>query len=168
MKSWDRRVINEWGTWLSGLTPWDWFGTFTFSELVTSTAARYWFRRYLGWAEDAVNGWRLQAPCPANGYGYVDTNPLVPRVAIQAFRGDEFDPRGGRLHIHSLIAGVSSLTIHCGTNLSPGEWGRDCCWTHRWPCGYARVFAYDPNLGAAYYVTKYVTKPFGDWELCGF
>lgn len=40
--------------------------------------------------------------------------------------------------------------------------------THAWPCGYARVLPYDPELGARYYVGKYVMKHLAECELFGF
>ena len=31
--------------------------------------------------------------------------------------------------------------------------------------GYARIFAFDPTQGAAFYCSKYVTKASGDWDV---
>lgn len=164
----NREVIGEWGSWWSTLAPWNWFATFTFSEMVTSATARYWFRRYLQMIEDVINGTTIESPSRSNGYGYVDADLSQLRVEVKAFRGDEFSPQNGRLHIHALIAGVESLLHHCGKNLPATEWGRKCCWTHAWPCGYARILPYDPNLGASHYVAKFTTSPLSDWELYGF
>ena len=31
--------------------------------------------------------------------------------------------------------------------------------------GYARIFPFDPERGAAFYCSKYVTKATGDWDV---
>jgi hypothetical protein len=141
-------LATVWGDWLEDLGkewPWDWFGTFTFSNpSVTSAAAHYFFHRFI----------RMAA----------QTGVAQP----YAFRADEYGPRGGRLHLHALIGNVSHLQRFCGVRLPPHSWGKLCCWVHRWPCGYARILAYDASQGARYYVSKYVMKALGDWELLGF
>jgi hypothetical protein len=167
---------------LGGLAKWDWFVTVTFSglpasrtgdqpRLVSPAGARYFFNRYLGWIEDAVNGWGYESSSRANGFGYADRQQYLLRQRVRAFRGDEYGPLGGHLHIHALVAGVAGVASpprYCGKKLPPGQWGKQCCWTHCWPCGFARVLLYDPKLGAGHYVSKYVTKRFGDWEFYGF
>jgi hypothetical protein len=158
----------QWANWLSGLARWDWFGTFTFSDPISSAGAHYWFDRYLRSVEDAINGWSLPDPKRSNGWGYADMQATLPRIYVKAFRADEYGPRRGRLHMHALIAGVGELKRFCGQSLPPGQWGRKCCFVHAWPCGYARVLDYDPNLGAGYYISKYTVKAFGDWALYGF
>jgi hypothetical protein len=71
---------------------------------------------------------------------------------IAWFRGDEYGERFGKFHMHGLIANVAHM-------------GR-FQWMRRWePNGYARIYAYDPLKGAAYYVSKYVRKQLGDWDL---
>jgi hypothetical protein len=136
------------GNWLADLGhtwKWDWFATFSFSDhAVTPDGAHYFFRRYLGWIENEG----LAVPF--------------------AFRADEYGPQNGRFHIHALIGNVSHLTHYCGNRLQPGQWGKKCCWLHRWPCGIARILPYEPEKGAEYYLTKYVTKKLGDYELLGF
>jgi hypothetical protein len=69
------------------------------------------------------------------------------------FRGDEFGSRFGKFHMHLLIGNVAHL--HRFT------------WMERWAVrnGWARVFEYNPALGARYYVAEYVNKQFGEWEL---
>lgn len=166
--NWKLETREAWGTWLQGLAKWDWFATFTFSELVSPAAAHYWFSRYLNRAEDALNGWCFESPKRSNGWGYVEIQRHLPRTKILAFRGDEYGPRQGRLHMHALIANVEGLRRYCDQKLAPGKWGKACCFVHAWPCGYARILPYDPQLGARYYVTKYVVKAFGDWQLYGF
>lgn len=69
------------------------------------------------------------------------------------FRGDEYGERFGKFHMHLLIGGVEHL--HRFT------------WMERWHArnGIARIFPFDPSRGAAYYVSKYVTKQFGEWDI---
>jgi hypothetical protein len=125
--------------------PWDWFATLTFArEGLTANGAQYWFRRYLDAAGKA--------------------GACVP----YAFRADEYGPLYGRYHLHALVGNVSHLPIYCGDRLPKGKWGEDCCAVHRWPCGIARIFPYDPTLGARYYLSKYVVKELANWELIGF
>ncbi len=137
-----------WGDWLNELGktwPWDWFGTYTFSDpRVTPAGARHFFCWYLR---------------SAGAVGL--TQPY-------AFRVDEYGTLRGRLHLHALIGNVSHLLPFCGEYLPPGRWGKPCCWIHRWPCGYARILPFDPKKGACYYLSNYITKALGDWELIGF
>ena len=154
--------------WLNDLTRWDWFGTYTFSEQVSAAAAHYWFDRYIKKAENALNSWAEPLSKPSNAWGYVCPQMSFPRSRIQAFRVDEYGPRRGRLHIHALLGNTQGIKRWCGQNLPPGQWGKSCCFVHAWQCGYARVLEYDPKLGARYYVSKYITKAFGDWQLYGF
>ena len=151
-KDGDEERHQEMAGWLQKLAQWDWFCNLTFDRLVGASGARYWFNRY------------LESFAAATG------------VAPKAFRADEYGARNGRLHLHALIAGVSlgplfgagSLPAFCGERLPPGQKGKTCCGTHAWPCGYARVFPFDPEKGAAFYVSKYITKDNGEWELVGF
>ena len=153
------RVIDALGGWLSKLHeqyPWDWFATLTFANErftpgstvsrgdITPDGAAYWFRHWLHDAGD-VGG--------AQPY---------------AFRADEYGPLHGRYHLHALIGNVAHLQHYCGEKLPKGEWGKSCCWVHRWPCGIARIFHYDPRRGAHFYLSKYVIKALANWDVIGF
>lgn len=144
----DNPLTDALGSWLSELHqqyPWDWFATLTFArEGITPAGAQYWFRRFL---EDAG------AAGAAKPY---------------AFRADEYGPLNGRYHLHALVGNVGHLQIYCGARLPKGVWGHPCCSMHRWPCGHARIFPYDPQRGAHYYLSKYVVKALATWELIGF
>lgn len=72
---------------------------------------------------------------------------------IAWFRGDEFGEKFGKFHMHLLIANVAHL--HRFT------------WMKQWKDrnGFARIFEFDPSKGATYYIAKYVTKQFGEWDL---
>ncbi len=132
------------GTWLGELAPWDVFSTWTFSRPVRVHGALYWTRRHLAWLEK------------------------VAEQPIYGFAGVEAGERGGLLHVHALLGNVAHVKRYCGQRLKPGTWGRTCCQLHAWPCGIARVLPYDPELGAAHYVSKYITKRLAEWELVGF
>src|SRR5262249_13093224 len=88
-------------------------------------------------------------------------------LPLYAFRGDEYGVSNGRYHIHALLGNVGDFPAFCGERLAPrkpGEKPRPCCGVHSWPGGYARVLPYDPAISATGYVSKYVTKDFGDWS----
>jgi hypothetical protein len=59
------------------------------------------------------------------------------------------------------------MNFFCGNRLLRGQFGQKCCLVHAWPCGYARVFPYDPKLGAKHYVSKYIAKDLAEWDLFG-
>lgn len=140
-----RDVIKEqMGDWLGKLAPWDAFCSWTFSKPVNVDGAMYMGRRHLAWIEKAAG------------------------VPIYAFLGTEKGDVGGLIHLHSLVGNVAHLKPWCGTKLPPGKWARPCCLLHAWPCGYARVFPYDPALGAKHYVSKYICGQLAESELRGF
>jgi hypothetical protein len=125
---------------------WDWFSTYTLNMQARPDTAHTMFRNHLAFIEKHAG------------------------LPVYAFRGDEYGVLNGRYHIHVLIGNVGGFPAYCGERLSarrPGEKPRPCCGVHSWPGGYARVFSYDPAIGATGYVSKYVTKDFGDWELVG-
>lgn len=132
------------GTWLGQLAPWDVFSTWTFSRPVQVHGALYWGKRHLDFLE------------------------RVAEQPVYAFLGVERGENGGLLHVHALVGNVGHLKAYCGHKLRPGEWGHTCCQVHAWPCGIARVLRYDPELGARYYVSKYLVKRLAEWELRGF
>lgn len=72
---------------------------------------------------------------------------------ISWFRADEYGEKFGRFHFHLLIGNVAAL--HRFT------------WMERWKArnGIARILPFDPTQGAAFYVSKYVAKELGDWDV---
>jgi hypothetical protein len=181
------------GEWLGGLPqlrqlpPWGVFATYTFAgphrradapiwgalrsrwRGVSPAGALYWGRRHLNHLESLVNGWCPDPPSAKNAWGYVEDSYLdLARTRVYAFLGVERGETGGLVHLHALVGNVGRLRAFCGNRLAPGQWGRDCCMVHAWPCGYARVLPYDPKLGAKFYVSKYLTKRLAEWELIGF
>lgn len=152
-------LINALGQWLSAMHeyyPWDWFATLTFADErstrgstitradITQDGAAYFFRR---WLQGAA---------------------AVGLAMPYAFRADEYGPLYGRYHLHALIGNVAHLQRYCGERLPKGAWGKSCCWVHRWPCGIARIFPYDPQRGAHFYLSKYVVKAIANWDVIGF
>ena len=121
-------LAEAWGKFLGGF-PWDWFCTLTFREPVSSFTAHRRFGYFMRDVECAAG------------------------LPIAWFRGDEYGPHGGRLHLHALVSNVAHL--------------RRLTWMDHWDKrnGYARILPFDPEQGAAYYCAKYVTKQFGDWDL---
>lgn len=131
------------GNWLGELAPWDAFVTWTFGRIVTANGAMFWGKRHLKWLEKA-------AEQPVYGF-------------VAAEKGGN----GGLIHLHGLLGNVKHMNFYCGNRLATGQFGNKCCLTHAWPCGYARVFPYNPKLGAKHYVAKYITKDLAEWELFG-
>jgi hypothetical protein len=73
---------------------------------------------------------------------------------IAWYRGDEYGEKLGKFHMHLLIGGVAHL--------------HRFSWMKRWErTGYARIFEFDPERAAPFYVSKYVTKQAGEWEMGG-
>jgi len=138
------KCIEAVGNFLQNLAPWDVFFTGTWSRPVTFDGVLYGTRRFLAEMQKRAG------------------------VPLYAFFGVERGERGHLLHIHSLMGNVAHLKPYCGERLAPDVRGRPCCVTHAWPWGYARALTYDPALGAARYVSKYVTKQLSEWDLVGF
>jgi hypothetical protein len=124
----DRQLGEAWGEFLSGY-PWDWFVTLTFRDPVPSFRAHRMFSKFARDIEKAAG------------------------LPTAWFRGDEYGPRGGRLHLHALMLNVAHL--------------RRLSWMDEWNrrAGYARILPFEPDKGAVYYCAKYVTKQFGEWDL---
>lgn len=165
------------GEWLGSLAPWDVFSTWTFSRPVNVQGAMYMARRHLRWVEKA-------AGLPVYGFvgvekgergGLLHLHALLGNVArLKPYCGTRVAPGkwGGRLDSQWMPSGrlrLSALGIPLRRTWAREKAAdRQCCLVHGWPCGIARVLPYDPDLGANYYVSKYVTKQLGEWELVGF
>ncbi len=165
------------GEWLGGLAPWDVFSTWTFSRPVNVQGAMYMARRHLRWVEKA-------AGVPIYGFvgvekgergGLLHLHALLGNVArLKPYCGTRLAPGewGGRLNsawVRSQPEKFSALGIPMRCRwVREKKTDRQCCMVHAWPCGIARVLPYNPKLGASYYVSKYVTKQLGEWELFGF
>ena len=170
-------VRNAFGEWVSELAVWEWFVTLTFRDLEKRTATKSaqavrlpepdslvplrsprntrqsprmaeksgttWTKP--GWAY-AKRAWQefLKASAPA-----IDRRKWIRVFEIQKHRGI--------VHIHALV----SETAGSPRRMDMVGWG----WNHY---GITRVLAYDPRLGAAHYLGKYLTKEMFDLEFGGF
>lgn len=69
---------------------------------------------------------------------------------VRWVRGREYQHWRGVPHFHALMGGVADLR-------------RDQAWSWWFSrYGIARILQYNPELGAGYYICKYVTKDLGD------
>ena len=141
----DKAEVKEvMGDWLGELAAWEVFSTWTFARPVTVNGAMHCAYRH------------LQAIQRRTG--------RPPRAFVATERGGN----GGLVHLHALLANLGGFSPYCGARFGRRDiWGRRCCQTHTWHRGIAKVFPYDPELGARHYVSKYVVKEFGEWELYG-
>lgn len=162
---------------MEGLAEWDTFSTWTFAHPVTPEGAMFQARNHLHKLEDLLNGWTPRADARWNAWGYCDDQVEAPRRLARAFVGVQEGRVGGLVHLHALVAGVGDLKTDCGTPVKlkdqlRQEWKEysplTCCMKHAWPRGIARVKTYDPELGASFYVSKYITKRLAEWDLVGF
>ncbi|MBA7552133.1 hypothetical protein ES705_44687 [subsurface metagenome] len=126
-----RDARNEFGEFLSR-PQWDWFTTHTFkAEYVSPKQAdRAWYSWF--------NGLRVAAR--AKGL----TPSIYGEQAPFYFRTTEYQDRG-TLHFHALIGNCGDI--------------RRLSFKDFWELqGFARIEAYNPQLGAAHYVAKYLNK----------
>jgi hypothetical protein len=130
----------ELARWLT-LYSWDWFATLTFSQ------KQFRVRPALAWRVLESYLGELAAWTDSGG------------GCFRAFAAQEFGAEGDNAHFHLLVGG-----------LLPDTFARS--WWKFWKegLGRARIDAYDPALGAGYYVSKYLLKDarqYGEWRLLG-
>ncbi len=100
-----------------------------------------------------------ERPGPPPDFAHREFSRFVRRVERRGgepvwwFRGDELGERLGRLHLHAFLGGTGGLL--------EASLGRE------WRAGFSLVKRYDPALGAAHYVRKYVTKGLADYAVSG-
>ena len=135
------KAVNEaMGEWLGTMAVWDWYCTFTFRD---PCSARYpnWTQIGVKAANNALNKWNAHI---VNLLDWETTGGNPEWVACM-------EPQDrGVPHWHILAGNVGHLR-----RLDEVDW-----WYEHY--GIARVFKYDPELGARYYVGKYVTKRLSD------
>lgn len=125
------KLSQAWGQWLSGLAEWDWFVTMTFKDPAPNS--RGWTKP--GWAT-AKRAW---------GEFLSQAQPTLGELAwVRCF---EIQGWRGVPHVHALVGNCDPSV----RRLSLVDWAWD-----RW--GMARVLEYDPELGARYYLGKYLVK----------
>ena len=127
-----------WGGWLSTLATWDWWVTLTFRDLETSLDAPNWTKPGWGYTGHA---WDRFVKELGETKGLHD---------LSWVRGREYQHWRGVPHFHGLIGGVQDLRRD-----EAWSW-----WFQRY--GIARIEPYNRELGAGYYLCKYVTKELGD------
>jgi len=129
-------ICQEFGHWIDGMTEWDWYATFTFRDPADPRFPN-WTK--VGWksAHNALVTWH-NALCGELDY----INPVW--IACM-----ELQQRGVP-HWHLLVDNVSDQ--------------RRMDWVDWWyeHYGIARILPYDRELGARYYLGKYLTKQVGD------
>ena len=129
-----------WGDWLSELGEraggWEWWVTMTFREPPANA---------VGWTKI---GW---------GYSGKAWDTLINEIGLRKgmhdlwwVRGREYQQWRGVPHFHGLIGGVGDLR-----RMDLVDW----CWRKY---GMTRILPYNRELGAGYYLCKYVTKELGD------
>lgn len=140
----DKDTIRQvWGQWIDSLASWQWFATFTFADPDReSDPSKTWTK--IGWryALNALTAWHnaLTECFPLDKL----VNPLW--VACMEYQGWRGVP-----HWHLLVGGLPEDTRRM-------DWV-DWWWDHY---GIARILPYQRELGASYYLTKYVTKELAD------
>jgi hypothetical protein len=132
-----RNLKQAWGDWLSTLAPWEWFITMTLRNPPANT--RGWDRP--GWAS-AKTAWKELVGLARPPLGELAT------VRMFEVQKDRSVP-----HIHALVG-----------NCDPSVRRMDLVdWAYRrW--GITRVLEYNPELGARFYLCKYLTKELTDIE----
>lgn len=156
----NREVQAVWGEWLSDTWAWSHWATLTYGESVTGRAKGSATHTLIGWSR-SDRDWQR----------WVDewaTDAGLPPDRVFWFRGRE--PNKVRLgtHFHALLGG---LETGCGADCfdSTGKL-RELCRGAGWRLwrerhgSMVKVEHYLPDKGAGYYVSKYVTKSFGEFK----
>ena len=137
-----REQLEQWGNWLRDGWDWDLFVTLTHDN---SEAA-------LGRGTRNIVGWKASAD---RWDEFID-RAVIPNsrpVAVPHWvRGREPNPWRKGTHFHALLGGFGD-----GSRKALWEW-----WFREQGYGLARILPYEPALGAAHYLTKYVVKDLGD------
>jgi len=131
-----------WGGWLTELGDrvggWDWWATMTFRDRPAADIARGWTKIGVNYADRAWKAF-MQELRACRGIG----EPTW-------VRGMEYQTWRGVPHYHALIGGVGHLR-------RDAAWG---WWFKKY--GINRILPYDRELGAGFYLCKYVVKELGD------
>jgi hypothetical protein len=130
-----------WGEWLTRLGNWDWWVTLTFRDPELEAQKLGWTKIGWGYSGRAWQKFTLEIGARK---GLHD---------ISWVRGREYQQWRGVPHFHGLVGRVP-----------PGIRRMDMVdWWFR-DYGIARIEPYNHELGAGYYLCKYVTKELGDIE----
>lgn len=142
----DLAVLHEcWSEWLPKF-PWALYATLTLGDRpITSNGVRSYLGQYVCWISKVAG------------------------LPTYCFWANEYGEKTGRLHTHLLLGNVGALKADCGHRAEDDQ-GQKCCVKHAWPLGWTRVYPIhtdQPARDLAYYVSKYVTKANGEWDLIG-
>jgi len=137
----------------------DWLSEFDWDHFVTLTFAPPHPRHLRGAVRPGPGRRRAERPGPPPDYAHRQFRHWVRRLGVLGgapvwwFRGDELGERLGRLHLHAFLGGTGGLL--------------EASLDREWRAGFSLVKRYDPSLGAAHYVSKYVTKGLADYAVSG-
>lgn len=126
-----------WGDFLSGLADWEWFVTMTLRDPRPDARTPDWTKP--GWGT-AKRAWRELAGLARPALG-----------VLEWVRMFELSRQRGVPHIHALVGNCDRSV----RRLDLVDWAWE-----RW--GMTRVLEYDPQLGARFYLCKYVSKELAD------
>jgi len=137
-----REICQTFGDWLSDLASWQWFATFTFRDPKNP--------RLPGWSQV---GWKAAHNALQKWAAAIDfhlTCDLSRPAAATWVAVMEYQHWRGVPHWHLLVAGIGQQ--------------RRLDWVDWWyrEFGIARVLPYLKELGARYYLGKYLTKEVAD------
>jgi hypothetical protein len=132
----EAQISQAFGRWLDDIADWEWYATLTFRDPENP--------RYPGWTKI---GWKFAHNALRSfNHALVMELPGINAIWVSVMEVQ----RRGVPHWHMLIANVSSQ--------------RRMFWVDWWfeHYGIARILPYDPELGARYYLGKYLTKEIAD------
>lgn len=140
-----------WGAWIEEVGDrrggWDWFVTHTFRDRTYAEQAVGWTRVGVEYCEREVHHWlTVVEDMKAVSVMSTEGRFIEDRDRPHFFAVTEMQHDRGVAHAHLLVGGVRELR-------------RTEAWEvwHR-KHGFSRILPYEPNLGAAHYLCKYVTK----------
>jgi hypothetical protein len=129
-------IQDKFGKWIDGMGDWQWYATLTFRD---PENPKYPFWSKVGWkfAQNALNSFNA---------GLIDLEHAQNPVWVAVM---ELQKRGVP-HWHALVANVGQH--------------RRMAWVDWWYAHYgiARILPYQQELGARYYLGKYLTKEVAD------
>ena len=132
------QISQAWGNWVDSMADWEWYATLTFRD---PKDPRFPDWSQIGWksAHNALNSFNSALVMELDW-----TNPIWVAVGETQARGTP--------HWHALVANVDDQR-----RMSWVDWWYD-------HYGIARILPYDRQLGARYYLGKYLTKQLANIE----